>query len=546
MYALEKIVSKLNLPPDLKTVTPPPEVDADLAIPCFKHDPNELAQKIISLRNPYIEKVEVMNRYVNLKLNEQYLSKEVLAEVLKRGDKYGFHSSIGSRNKKRPKVLIEYSSPNIAKPLHIGHLRNTVLGRSLKKIYEANGYKVITENFLGDWGKQYGLLMLAFEKRGDEKELAKKRTEYLLKLYNQAVQLGKKSKKFDDEAKEIFKRLELGDRRLLKLWKKFRDISISDFKKTYKKLGVDFDLWTGESFYVKKMPAVIERALKKKIAQKDGEAVAVDLERYGLRSYLLVKSDGASLYNARDLAAQSYRADKYKPEKIMILTAHEQEFYFRQLIKTLELMGYPRGKFENVVYGVVTLAGKKMSTRAGNIVTLENILEEAIRKAKGSEIIGKGAIIYNLLAQSNKKSVAFDWQRALSLQGSSAPYIQYGYVRAKGVLRKAKIFNLQFLFLRDISRSETIYNLGKIEEELVMSLARFPEIIKQAKDHNEPHLIATYLNGLVQDFNRFYEEKPILKAEKDVMNFRLALTAAVGQVIKNGLGLLGIEAPNKM
>ncbi|MFH1758965.1 MAG: arginine--tRNA ligase [Patescibacteria group bacterium] len=527
-YILEKIKNKITRQAkrELNIEFPPPEIEADLAIPCFKQDPQKLASLLMDVRHPIIDKVAVVGRYVNLTLDKNKLAKEVLGAVDKSGDNYG-------QQKGKKKVLIEYSSPNIAKPLHIGHLRNTVIGMALKNIYEANGYKVITENWLGDWGKQYGLLILGYQKWHKQGGVTLKD---LAKLYSRASKQAEKSKKFNEEAKEIFRQLEKGNKEILKLWKKFREISIRDFKKTYKLIGADFDLWLGESFYAPLMPTIIQETVKKKIAKKDGQAVIVDLSKYGLRSYLLVKGDGASLYSARDLATAKHRLSKYKPEKLIYVVGHEQEFYLKQIFKTLELLGCKKSELQHVTYGIVTLAGKKMSTRAGNIVVVEDILNQAVKKA--GKTIGIGAIIYNLLSQGNEKNISFNLKQALNLKGNSAPYIQYGYVRANGIMKKASKLNLKF----------EIKNLKLISHEakLAMLLAQYPEVIQKTKELNQPHLIANYLNDLVQEFNRYYENVPILKEEGNVKNFRLLLVKSVAQVIKNGLALLNIKVPEKM
>jgi arginyl-tRNA synthetase len=533
-YALEKLKRKLALPASLVIELPPPEVETDLAIPSFQQSPEAIAKKIRGLREPLIEKAVVTGRYVNLTLDKRLLARAVLSEINKLGNKYGHQPP------RRKKIILEYSSPNIAKPLHIGHLRNTVIGQALGNIYRASGYQVTTENWLGDWGKQYGLVILAYQKWGRGKEFKKKPTQHLFKLYVKAIAQAKKDPKIDDQAREIFRKIENGDKKLLRIWQRFRRASISDFKKTYKIINAKFDIWSGESFYVPFIPQTIQEALQKKAAIKDPTGpVVVDLNKYGLRSYLLVKGDGASLYSARDLATAIYRLKKYQPEKLIYVIGNEQEFYFRQLFKTLELMGYQKSKLARVVYGIVTQKGSKMSTRVGNVTTMEEILKEAVKKASDPKI-GIGAVRYNLLSQSNEKNVSFDWQRILNLQGNSAPYIQYGYIRTQSILKKAGQRPQQKIRMSDIDK------LSPSEEKLVKLLALFPEMVNKSCQLNQPHFVATYLNNLVQEFSRFYNEVPVIKSEGATRNFRLTLVAAVGRVIKNGLALLEIEMPRKM
>lgn len=539
-YLLDDIKKKTKLPQKAQFVIPPSEARADLAVPAFDFNPNKIADKLKKAKHPLIADVRVVGKYVNIDFDNGKLSAFVLKNILKQGVRYGFNN-----NGKNKKVLIEYSSPNIAKPLHIGHLRNTVLGMALKNIYSANGYKVLTENWLGDWGKQYGLLILAYKKWGNDEKFKKSPTNHLLKLYVRITKLAEKNKKLDEEAKSIFKKLESGDKDLMRLWKKFRQASIRDFKKTYKKLGAEFDYWNGEFFYTEFMEKIVKKAIRKGVAKKEVEGpVVVNLEKYGLRSYLLTKSDGTSLYDTRDLAAAEYRLKKYKPEKIIYVVGKEQELHLKQIFKTMELMGYPKDKFVHIGYGIVSLKGIKMSTRAGNIVALDDLLEKAVKKADGKKVIGIGAVIYNMLSHSNERNISFSWDRSLNLQGNSAPYTQYVYVRILGILRKvtkgkgeafpeAKLFGAEF-------------HPTPAETEVVKALAFYPEVIKKAQMKNSPHLIANYLNNLSQKFNRFYEVDPILKAGKETKMRRLLLVKATGQVIKNGLSLLGIKTPNKM
>ncbi len=469
VFGLEKLGYKIEIPP--------PEVDADLAIPVFGLDKNEVAAKVRALKNPLIFKIEIIGQYVNIKIDLEKLAPVVFKEILKAKDKYGFarRSSKGGGGV----VLIEYSSPNISKPLHIGHLRNTAIGQSLTRLYQAQGFKVITANYIGDWPKQSA---------GGQ------------------VRLGG---------------------------------GLKDARRVYKFLGVDFDLWQGESFYEKFVAKVVAEALKKGVAKQEVNGpVVVDLSSHNLRSYLLIKSDGVSLYSARDLAAAQWRLKKYQPKKLIYVVGHEQELYLKQIFKTLGLMGYPGEKFQHISYGIVTLEGQKMSTRKGHVVYAEEVLTEAIRRAKKVKEVGVGAVLYKMLSQSRERDINFDWERALSLKGDSGPYIQYGYVRAQSILKKASkskfsIFNFQF-------------SINEQEKNLIKQLAFYPHIVAQAQKLNAPQLLTTFLNQLTQEFNRFYETSPVLSAKEPERGFRLALTKVVGQVIKNGLWALGIGVPKRM
>jgi len=528
MYALETLKKKLALPASLIVQFPPSEIEADLAIPCFKSDPKKIAKKIKGLKLPLVEKIEITGKYVNLVLNKSLLAKNVITEIEKTKDKYGW-----SKNNKKT-VLIEYSSPNIAKQMHIGHLRNTIIGNSLKNIYKALGYKTISANYIGDWGAHFGLLLAMNPQRLNN-------LPAYGKAYAKASLRSKQDSQFKEKAATLFKKLEDGDKDLVKLWKEIRNVSLKEFRKRYKELGVDFDLWNGESFYKDLAKKAIKEALEKEVAKKSDGAIAVDLEKYGLRSYLLQKSNGATLYAARDLAAAKWRLSKYKPEEILYVVGHEQELFLKQVFKTLELLGYPAKKLKHISYNLVTIGGKKVSARAGNTILVKDIFEKVAKKTTNKKI-GIGAVIYNLLSQRRSKSIDFDWKKILNLQGDSASYLQYGYVRAQGILKKRG----RTPSISPPSKGEIKWGLNKREENLVMMLAKYPEIISQARELNEPHLIAGYLNDLVQEFNRFYAQDPVITAESPAKEFRLGLVKSVAQVIKNGLGLLGIQVPKKM
>ncbi len=526
-YTLDKLKKKLALPESLQIKFPPAEIEADLAIPCFREDPKKIASKIKGLKLPLIEEIKIEGRYVNLILNKNLLAKQVLSDIEKSGDKYGWA-------KDGKKILIEYSSPNIAKPMHIGHLRNNVIGHSLEKIYEARGNKVTSINHIGDWGTQFGKLILAWQKWGPKPIT----TENLYKLYVRINKQTAKNKELEQEARDTFTKLEKGDKKLLKIWERFKNHSIKEFKKTYKEFDINFDLWLGESFYKEAAEKIIKEALKKGVAHKEEDgAIVVDLEKHKLPSYILQKADGSTLYAGRDLAAAKWRLQKYKPTKILYVVGHEQELYFKQIFKTLELLGYDSSKLEHINYNLITIGGKKASTRAGRTVFLDEVIKEALRRTKNNKIIGLGAVVYNTLSQKRNRAIDFDWKKILNLEGNSAPYIQYVYVRAQSILKKAGKKKVGGKIVIETER----------EVRLIKLMAHYPEIIKQAQLLNEPYLIASYLNDLAQEFNRFYNSDPVLAAnDSSKVKTRLLIVSGVAKIIKNGLVLLGIKTPKKM
>ncbi|MSR73494.1 MAG: arginine--tRNA ligase [Candidatus Pacebacteria bacterium] len=540
MFGLEKIASKIEIPPE--------GVGADLAIPCFREKPEDVAEKIRALNNPLFHSVAVTGRYVNILFDLNVLASLTLEEVMQVKEKYGWNTDGAGKT-----VMLEYSAPNIAKPLHMGHARNNAIGHALANIYKANGYAVITTNHFGDWGMSLAKIMLAFQKWGDRAAFTKDPIRTLLDLYVRITKEIKAAPELEDEARELFRKLEAGDRALRTLWQEFRDISVKNFERIYALFGINFDLWHGESFYEPFIKEAVDEALAKGAAAygepeaikdggpplaRQGKPVVVNLDAFKLPSFLLVKSDGASLYSARDIAVGRWRLKEYpQAEKIIYVVGHEQELYLRQIFKTLGLMGYPEEKFKHVSYGVVTLGGKKISTREGGIVFLEDGLKEAVAKTKGIKEVGVGAILYNMLSMGREHDIAFSWDAALSIQGNSAPYIQYAYVRAKAILEKAGAF--------DAAVSYSPITAGSHEANLLKRIAEFPQVVKQAYALDAPHIIATFLNEFAQEFSRFYDAVPVLE-EGEARALRLALVAASAQVLKNGLWLLGIEVPDRM
>ena len=545
MFGLEKIAQKIEIPPA--------GVAADLAIPCFTEDPRVVAEKIRALNNPLFQDVVVVGRYVNISFDVVVLASTVINEVTRQKEKYGWNDMGANKT-----IFLEYSSPNIAKPMHMGHARNNAIGHSLARLYQASGYTVVTANFIGDWGMSLAKILLAYQKWGDEAAFTKDPIRHLLNLYVRVTEEIAKSGELEDEARALFKMLAAGDAELRALWEKFCAVSLTDFKRVYAMLKIDFDIWNGESFYERFIPTIIDEALVKGVATqaKDGPVV-VDCNDPKLPPFLLRKSDGASLYGARDLAVAKWRLTEYpQVEKIVYVVGHEQELYLRQIFRTLGKMGYPEEKFIHVPYGVVTLEGKKISTRTGNIVFLEEGLREATKRAKGIKEVGIGAIIYNMLSMGREHDIAFSWGLALSLTGNSAPYIQYAFVRAKAILEKAKTadsrFKMQDSGIHPVAGDSFFLNLESCivnpsshEARLLKLIAFYSEAVRQAHALNAPHIVATFLNNFAQEFNRFYDAVPVL-AEGESRALRLTLVGASAQVIKNGLWLLGIDVPERM
>ncbi len=538
--------------------------NGDYAFPCFrlakelKKAPPVIAQEIkekIEIDTNYIEKVEIAGGYLNFYVPKMKLAKEVLGEIAKQ-EQYGA-SDIG----KGKNIVIDYSAPNIAKPFHIGHLRSTVIGAALYKIYKYLGYNVIGINHLGDYGTQFGKLIEGYRLWGNEYDIDKNPIEELTKIYVRINELCKKDENVLQACRDNFKKLEDGDEYCVTLWKKFRELSLQEFQKVYDLLGSEFDSWNGEAFYSDKMPEVIDILEKTgKLVESQG-AMIIDLEEQGINTPCIIKkTNGSTTYATRDLAAILYRARTYDFDKALYVTSYEQVLHFKQVFEVAKLLGldekYTKG-LEHVSFGMVLLPTGKMSTREGNIVKLEDLLQESMTRAKEiieeknpslpnkeeiSKKVGIGAIIFNDLANSRVKDEIFDWNQILNFQGETGPYIQYTYVRTQSVLEKAgiekdelKIENVKVETLQD-SYSQNIIKL----------LYNFNEILQQVTEKNEPSILSRYLIELAKAFSVFYNENKIMVEETDVRDSRLYLTYAVGKVLKMGAELLGMEMPAKM
>jgi len=551
-----------NLEKDVEVTIeyPPPEIEADLAIPCFpyarilKKAPakisQEIAQKTELKKDDFIEKIESVGGYLNFFLNKNRLLKEVFTDFENYGQEYG-SSNVG----KGKTMVIDYSSPNLAKPFSVGNVRSTIIGQAIYNIYKTLGYRVIGINHLGDWGTQFGKLIYACQRWGVAERIEKNPTRELYLLYVRFHEESEEHPEIEEEARKYFKRLESGDPEIKKIWEKLVQLSMEELKRTYHKLGIEFDLYLGESFYNDKTSEAIQLVEKSGIAKRDEDgALLVPLEEYGISTPLLLqKSDGATLYATREIASLLYRMKEFEPDLLIYVVGGEQKLHFQQCFKVLELLGFDV-QAVHVDFGLVSLKDGKMSTRQGRVIFLEDLLKESYdrvmqildekrpdltpeEKVHIAEVVGYGAIIFNDLSQNRIKNVVFDWDRMLSFDGDTAPYLQYSYARTRSILRKADVEPQYIPLLLTEQR----------EIDLVKSLARFPEYIRTAAENFAPHFIAQYLLDISKQFSAFYQEIPVLKAgDKELVKARLGLIKAYSMVIKEGLSLLGIEVLERM
>ena len=549
----EELEGYIEMPKDSK--------NGDYAFPCFrlakelKKAPPMIANEIkekIKIDEELIEKVEVAGGYLNFYIKKDKLANEVLKEM-QEAKEYGKMDIGNGKN-----VVIDYSAPNIAKPFHIGHLRSTVIGAALYKIYKYLGYNVIGINHLGDYGTQFGKLIEGYKLWGNEYNIDENPIEELTKIYIRINNLCKEDEKVLEACRDNFKKLEDKDPYCVELWEKFRKASLKEFQKVYDLLGSKFDSWNGEAFYSDKMPEVIEKLEKTgKLVESQGAKV-VDLEDKGINTpCIIIKSNGSTTYATRDLAAILYRARNYDFDKALYVVSYEQTLHFKQVFEVAKLLGidekYTNG-LEHVSFGMVQLPEGRMSTRAGNMIKLEDLLQESIDRAKKiieeknpdleekeetAKKVGVGAVIFNDLANSRIKDEIFDWNTALNFQGETGPYIQYTYVRTKSVLEKAgKLPSFKEIKVENL--------LDEYSQEVLKLIYNFDDILIQVTKKEEPSILSRYLIDLAKAFSSFYNENKIIVDDKDVQNARVFLTYSVGQVLKIGASLLGMEMPNKM
>ncbi|MDU3802748.1 arginine--tRNA ligase [Paraclostridium bifermentans] len=547
--SLEEIVGLIEIPPNSEM--------GDYAFPCFRlakvfrKAPNMIAADVAESieAKDAISKVEPAGGYVNFFVNKSQLAKNVINDVLTQGKKYG-HSELG----KDKTVVIDFSSPNIAKPFHIGHIRTTVIGNALYKIYDSQGYNTVRVNHLGDYGTQFGKLIVAFKKWGNKEAVESNPIPELLKLYIQFHDEAEKHPEMEDEARAWFTRLENDDKEAKDLWQWFRDESLKEFSRVYDLLDIEFDSYAGESFYSDKMDRVIDIIKDKGLLEESEGTNIVNLEEYNMTPALITKKDGSTLYMTRDLAAALYRKENYDFEKCIYVVGSQQSLHFQQLFKVLELIGFEWAKdMVHVPFGMVALEEGTMSTRKGRVVFLESVLRQAIEKTKETILaknpnaenvdeiakqVGVGAVVFQELSNSRIKDYTFSWERTLSFEGETGPYVQYTHARCCSVLRKANMdvtADVDYSVLSDADSSEVL-----------KLIASFNDSILTAMRKNEPHIVTRFVLDLAQAFNKFYHDNPILVDDIEVKKARVALVAATKQTIENALSILGMGAPERM
>ena len=534
----------------------------DYAFPCFKlakllrKAPPLIAKSIAEQigENDIFEKVESVNAYVNMFISRKSFIDDVVGEVISKGDAFG-SSDIGAGRK----VIVEYSSPNIAKPFHIGHIRSTVIGNSIYKIYDFLGYDTFRINHLGDYGTQFGKMICAYRHWGTKQDVIDEPIKTLLGYYTKFHVEVETHPELDDEAREIFAKLEKGEPEEVELWQWFRDESLKEFTRVYKMLGIEFDSYNGESFYSDKMPRFVEELKAKGLLEESQGAQIVNLEEYGMSPALITKSDGSTLYITRDIAAAVYRKETYDFYKNLYIVASQQNLHFQQWIKILELMGYDWAKdCVHIPFGLVSLEEGTMSTRHGRVVFLEDVLNRAVDetrniiKEKGvatdnidetAKQVGIGAVIFQELSNNRIKDYVFSWDKVLDFNGETGPYVQYTYARAASLMRRADQNALAKAASGDIDVS---YISSDAAYELVKLLEAFPATVIEAAEKYEPSVVTRHIVDIAQSFNRFYHDEHIIVENIEEQAAKLALAKAASNTIKNGLGLLGIQCPERM
>jgi len=553
---LEEIKETIEVPQDSKM--------GDYAFPCFKlakvmrKAPPIIAREIAEAvaECGAFARVEAVNAYVNIFLEKDEVGREVLAAIMSEGDAFGTCNQGEGKT-----VIVEYSSPNIAKPFHIGHIRSTVIGNSIYKIYKALGYDMIRINHLGDYGTQFGKMICAYRKWGSKDDVEREPIKTLLGYYTKFHVEAENDPSLEEEARAIFARLEKGEPEEVELWQWFRDESLKEFNRVYQMLGIEFDSYNGESFYSDKMPRIEKELEEKGLMQESQGAQVVDLEEYGLGTALIKKSDGSSLYITRDIAAAVYRKETYDFYKNIYVVASQQMLHFQQLFKILELMGYGNVSegCMHVPFGLVSLEDGTMSTREGRVVFLEDVLNSAVEKTREiiaeknpdaeniDEIaaqVGIGAVIFNELSNNRIKDYTFKWDTVLNFDGETGPYVQYTHARCASLLRRAGEE-----VVKRAERLEEIdfgYINSESAHELIKLLYAYPDTVKTAGEKYEPSIVTRHIIDIAQAFNRFYHDEHIITDNENEKVAKIALVIAVKNVIKSGLGLLGVHAPERM
>ena len=533
----------------------------DYSFPCFKlakelkKSPIIIANEIkenIKLDNESIEKLDVINGYLNIYINKELLVKTVVEEINKQKDSYG-KSEIGEGQN----IIVEYSSPNIAKPFHIGHLRSTVIGNAIYNIYKTLGYNVISLNHLGDWGTQFGKMIEGYKRWGEEYDIENNPIDELTKIYVRINNLCKEDENVLEECRNNFKKLEDGDKYCKEIWQKFRDLSLKEFQRIYDILGIKFDSMNGEAFYVDKMQEVMQILDKNGVLKESQGAKIVDLEDKDMPPLIIEKSNESTTYATRDLAAILYRTRTYNFDKCIYVVAYEQNLHFKQLFEVAKLLDIDEKYINGLVhvpFGMVRLKTGKMSTREGNLIKLEDILNESISRAKNiievknpelenkdevAKKVGIGAVIFNDLSNNRVKDEIFDWDEMLNFQGETGPYIQYMYVRTNSIIEKVGyIPKIENIDLKELTNHMCI--------DILKLVYSFNDIIVQAAEKNEPSIIARYLIDLAQSYSSFYNDNKVIVDDEKQKDARVYITYIVGLILKSGTSILGIELPDKM
>jgi len=536
--------------------TPPSSELGDFALPCFRlaksmrKAPAAIAEDLAGKLPPCpeIERVDCVKGYLNFYLNRAETARCALEPVLALGDRYG-----ASEEGQGRVVCIDYSSINIAKRFHIGHLSTTVLGHSLYRIYHFLGYRSVGINHLGDWGTQFGKMVAAYRRWGDRDAVERDGVDELTRLYVLFHEEAEKNPALEDEGRAAFLAIEKNEPEAMAIFNWFKDVTMRDAMRVYDLLGIQFDSYAGESFYNDKMDPVIRQLKEKELLRESDGAQVVDLEAYGMPPCLILKSDGATLYATRDIAAALYRKDTYDFAKCLYVVAYQQSLHFRQWFKVLELMGYPWAKdVEHVSFGMVSYEGETLSTRKGHVVYLEDLLQRSIQKADDiirektpdlpnredvARQVGIGSVVFSVVTGNRIKDIDFWWDRALNFDGETGPYVMYTHARACSVLRKA-----------EDAQAEPDYGALSDPEaqEVVRLIEQFPQVLKSALDRSEPSMVTRFSADLAQAFNKFYYERRILDDDPGARAARLLLTRASRDVIKQALWLIGLSAPERM
>ncbi|MBN7774232.1 arginine--tRNA ligase [Clostridium aminobutyricum] len=552
---LEEVTSMVEVPTDTKM--------GDYAFPCFKLAKSlrkappmiakDIAEKLAGA--DLFDKVESVNAYVNMYLSRKGFVQDVVSAAVAEAESFG-RSELG----KGKTVIVEYSSPNIAKPFHIGHIRSTVIGNSIYKIYDFLGYDTVRINHLGDYGTQFGKMIVAYRKWGNKEDVINAPIKTLLEYYTKFHVEVENDPSLDDEARAVFTKLENGSPEEVALWQWFRDESLKEFSRVYTMLGIEFDSYAGESFYSDKMGRILDWLKDKDLLVASEGAQIVDLEPYGMSPALITKKDGSTLYITRDIAAAVYRKETYDFYKNIYVVASQQNLHFQQWFKIVELMGCEWAKdCVHIPFGLVSLEEGTMSTRHGRVVFLEDVLTRAVEQTK--EIIleknvntdnveetaaqvGIGAVMFQELSNSRIKDYVFSWNKVLNFEGETGPYVQYTHARAVSILRKAGDEAVQKA--KEVSALDMSFVLGDSAYELTKLLYGFPQVVVEAAEKYEPSVVTRHIVDIAQNFNRFYHDEYILVDNEAEKLAKIALVIAAKNTIKNGLHLLGIQAPEKM